>query len=163
MRSQFAHGYTYTAHPTCAAAGVANLNIVERERLADNAASTGCYLLSELKRAFADHPLVGEVRGRGLLAGVELVADRTRKLPFDPGAKVAARVAQRAAEEGVIIRAMPHSDTLGFAPIVILPRAVGVNVTADAGVAAGSSVAEPAILPLPAALHAHFTRPIFAP
>jgi L-2,4-diaminobutyrate transaminase len=121
----FAHGYTYTAHPTCAAAGVANLNIVERERLADNAASTGCYLLSELTKAFADHPLVGEVRGRGLLAGVELVADRTRKLPLDSGAKVAARIAQRAAEEGVIIRAMPHSDTLGFAPpLIIQPEEV---------------------------------------
>lgn len=116
----FTHGYTYTAHPTCAAAGVANLRIVERERLGENAAKTGAYLLAELRRTFADHPLVGEVRGAGLLAAVEMVADRERKRPFDPSAKVAARVAQRAAEEGVIIRAMPHSDTLGFAPPLII-------------------------------------------
>jgi L-2,4-diaminobutyrate transaminase len=126
----FTHGYTYTAHPTCAAAGVANLRIVEREHLAENAATTGAYLLAELRETFADHPLVGEVRGAGLLAAVEMVADRERKRPFDPGAKVAARVAQRAAEEGVIIRAMPHSDTLGFAPpLIIRPEDVDDVVT----------------------------------
>jgi L-2,4-diaminobutyrate transaminase len=112
----FTHGYTYTGHPTCAAAGVANLAIVDRERLMENAASTGAYLLTELNKAFADSAIVGEVRGIGLLAAIELVADRQRKQRFDPALKVAARVAQRTAEEGVIIRAMPHSDALGFAP-----------------------------------------------
>lgn len=116
----FTHGYTYTAHPTCAAAGLANLAIVERERLAENAANTGGYLLRRLRETFADHPLVGEVRGAGLLAGVEMVADRERKIPFDPAAKVAVRVARHAAEAGVIVRAMPHSDTLGFAPPLIV-------------------------------------------
>ena len=116
----FTHGYTYTAHPTCAAAGVANLRIVDREGLTENAASTGRYLLALLRKTFGDHELVGEVRGSGLLAAVEMVADRERKLAFAPASKVAVRVAQRAAEEGVIIRAMPHSDTLGFAPPLII-------------------------------------------
>jgi L-2,4-diaminobutyrate transaminase len=118
----FTHGYTYTAHPTCASAGVANLRIVKRERLTENAASVGAYLLDRLHTTFGSHPLVGEVRGAGLLAAVELVADRQHKRPFRANAKIAARVAQHAAEEGVIVRAMPHSETVGFAPPLVVTR-----------------------------------------
>ncbi len=79
----FAHGYTYSGHPTPAAVAIANLDLMERERLFDRAASTGAYLQQRL-RELASHPLVGEVRGVGMIAGVELVASKAEKKPFPP-------------------------------------------------------------------------------
>jgi L-2,4-diaminobutyrate transaminase len=70
------HGWTYAAHPICVAAGIANLKVLDRERLKDNAREVGAYLLHGLRDTLARHPMVGEVRGDGLLAAVEFVADR---------------------------------------------------------------------------------------
>jgi L-2,4-diaminobutyrate transaminase len=114
------HGWTYSAHPLCAAAANANLDIVDRERLADNAHNVGAHFLRALREALGDHPMVGEVRGVGLLAAVEFVADKATKAGFDPAQKVGPKVAAAALEEGVIARAMPHGDILGFAPPLIL-------------------------------------------
>ena len=119
----FSHGYTYTAHPVCAAAGLANLAILERERLTENAAETGAYLQQRLRDAFVSHPLVGEVRGVGLLAAIEFVADRIRKKRFEPSLKIGARLSAACLERGLISRAMPHGDILGFAPPLILEAA----------------------------------------
>ncbi|NBC34042.1 MAG: aminotransferase class III-fold pyridoxal phosphate-dependent enzyme [Alphaproteobacteria bacterium] len=119
----FAHGYTYSAHPIGAAAALANLDIVEGEDLAGNARDTGGYLQERLQAAFADHPLVGEVRGIGLLAAIEFVADKPSKTRFDPGLKVGAKVSAACLEEGLIARAMPHGDILGFAPPLVISRA----------------------------------------
>ena len=116
----FSHGYTYTAHPLCAAAGVANLEILEKERLVDNARDTGAYFQAQMRLAFVDHPLVGEVRGVGLMGAIEFVADKKRKRRFDPDLKVGARLAAACLERGLISRAMPHGDILGFAPPLIL-------------------------------------------
>jgi L-2,4-diaminobutyrate transaminase len=119
----FSHGYTYSGHPIGAAAANAVLDIVEREDLAGNARDTGAYLQSRLKATFAQLPIVGEVRGVGMLAAIEFVADREKKTRFDAGLKVSARVAKAARDHGLIARAMPHGDILGFAPPLIATRA----------------------------------------
>jgi L-2,4-diaminobutyrate transaminase len=116
------HGWTYSAHPVCAAAANANLDIVEREDLTANARETGAYFQRALHEALDDHPMVGEVRGVGLLAAVEFVANKETKTPFDPVLKVGPQVSAAALEEGMIARAMPHGDILGFAPPLIVTR-----------------------------------------
>ena len=119
----FSHGYTYSGHPLAAAAANAVLDIVEKEDLPGNAAGTGGYFQEQLRAAFADHPLVGEVRGVGLMGAVEFVADRKAKTRFDPALKVGARVSAAALERGLIARAMPHGDILGFSPPLVIRRA----------------------------------------
>lgn len=118
----FAHGYTYSAHPIGAAAGLANLDIIERENLVGNAKDTGAYFQQAMKTAFADNPLVGEVRGEGLLAAIEFVADPSRKERFSPDLKVGARMSAACLENGLIARAMPHGDILGFAPPLVVSK-----------------------------------------
>jgi len=119
----FAHGYTYSAHPCGAAAALANLDVIEREDLTGNARDTGAYFQKRLHDAFGDHPMVGEVRGIGLLGALEFVANPKQKTRFDPNLKVGARVSAACAQEGLIARAMPHGDILGFAPPLVITRA----------------------------------------
>ncbi len=114
----FAHGYTYSGHPLAAAAALANLDIIEGEGLVDNAATVGAHLQQSLREAFADHPLVGEVRGVGLIAGVELVQNKESKESFDPSMAVARRLHELLMEEGLICR--PMFETLGFSPPLVL-------------------------------------------
>jgi L-2,4-diaminobutyrate transaminase len=131
----FSHGYTYSGHPLGAAAANAVLDIVEAEDLAGNARTVGNHLLAGLRAALERHPNVGEVRGIGLLAAVEFVADRASKRRFDPAEKVGARVSAAARERGIIARAMPHGDILGMAPPLVLTRAEAdeiVEAVADA-------------------------------
>ena len=108
------HGWTYSAHPLCAAAGVANLQLIDELGLVENARDTGAYFQQTLHQAFDDHPLVGEVRGEGLLAALELVEDKASRTLFDPARKVGPQVAGAAADRGLITRAMPQGDILGF-------------------------------------------------
>ncbi len=93
----FSHGYTYSGHPIGAAAANAVLDIVEREDLANQAAKKGAYLIKSLKAAFDQNPIVGEVRGVGMLAAVEFVSDRESKAMFDPALKVEAGFRRRLA------------------------------------------------------------------
>ncbi|SHF22707.1 L-2,4-diaminobutyrate transaminase [Modicisalibacter ilicicola DSM 19980] len=116
------HGWTYSGHPLGAAAGLANLAIIEREGLAQNAAETGAYLQQQMHKTFADHPLVGNVRGIGLLAALEFSPDKANREHFAPSLKVGARVSNAALEENLIARAMPHGDILGFAPPLVVNR-----------------------------------------
>jgi L-2,4-diaminobutyrate transaminase len=118
----FAHGYTFSAHPVCAAAALANLDILEREKLTENAASTGAYFLERLKNALTGRPYVAEVRGVGLLAAVEFAQDPGAKQRFDADRKVGPQLAAACIEEGLIARALPHGDILGFAPPLIITR-----------------------------------------
>jgi L-2,4-diaminobutyrate transaminase len=118
----FSHGYTYSGHPIGAACANAVLDIVEREDLPGNARTTGEYFQSELRKAFAQMPIVGEVRGVGLMGAVEFVADREKKTRFDVGLKVGARISAAARARGLIARAMPHGDILGFAPPLVVTR-----------------------------------------
>jgi len=119
----FSHGYTYSGHPLGAAAANACLDIVERESLAENADRVGGQLLAGLEKALGVHDYVGEVRGIGMLAAVEFVADREKKRRFDPNLKVGARLSAAARRRGLITRAMPHGDILGFAPPLTLTSA----------------------------------------
>ena len=116
------HGWTYSAHPIGAAAGVANLELVDKLDLVTNAREVGAYLNQSLTDALADHPNVGEVRGEGLLCAVEFVADKDDRRFFDPAQKVGPRIATALLANGAIARAMPQGDILGFAPPLCLTR-----------------------------------------
>ncbi len=118
----FPHGYTYTGHPIAVAAANANLDILERENLTQNAAEVGAYMLGALHDAFDGLPITGEVRGVGLMLAVEFVADPATKQRLDPALKVAYRISALAREKGLITRAMPQSEALGFAPPLVLTR-----------------------------------------
>jgi L-2,4-diaminobutyrate transaminase len=129
------HGWTYSAHPICAAAGIANLELIDREGLVENTGRVGAHFNAVLKDALAGHPMVGDVRGEGLLAAVEFVADKEARTFFDPALKVGARVAAACVQRGLIARPMPHGDILGFAPPLSLTTAEAeriVEITRDA-------------------------------
>lgn len=115
----FGHGYTAGGHPVATAVALENLDIIEERQLVGNAAELGPHLQQAL-RAFADHPLVGEVRGTGLIAAVELVADKGTKSPFEPKMQIGAYLGDRALEQGLIIR--PLQDTIAFCPPLIITR-----------------------------------------
>ena len=117
------HGWTYSAHPVGAAAGVANLKLLDDLKLVQNAGDVGNYFNAQMRAALADHPHVGEVRGEGMLCAVELVKDRDTRQFFDASEKVGPRVAATLLSHGVIARAMPQGDILGFAPPFCLTRA----------------------------------------
>jgi len=118
----FAHGYTFSAHPVCAAAALANLDIIEREQLAQRAADVGRHLLERLKSAFEGRPYVAEVRGAGLLAAIEFAQEPKSRQRFNADCFVGRQLAAACLEEGVIARALPHGDILGFAPPLIITR-----------------------------------------
>ncbi|ESZ53663.1 aspartate aminotransferase family protein [Mesorhizobium sp. L103C131B0] len=119
----FSHGYTYSGHPIGAAAANAVLDIVEKENLPANAREVGAFFQAQLKEKFAQLPIVGEVRGVGLMGAIEFVADRDNRKRFDPTLKVGARISKAARERGLIARAMPHGDILGFAPALVTTKA----------------------------------------
>lgn len=116
------HGWTYSAHPICAAAGIANLELIDSLELVKNAGEVGAYFRKALADAVGGHANVGEVRGDGLMAAVEFVEDRDDRAFFDPARKIGAQVAAALLERGVIGRAMPQGDILGFAPPLCLSR-----------------------------------------
>ncbi|MGB7321607.1 MAG: aminotransferase class III-fold pyridoxal phosphate-dependent enzyme, partial [Albidovulum sp.] len=117
------HGWTYSAHPICAAAGVANLKLIDDLDLIANAGTVGAYLQASMKEALSDHAHVGDIRGEGLLCAVEFVKDRDSRTFFDAADKVGPQVsAALLAQDKVIARAMPQGDILGFAPPFCLTR-----------------------------------------
>ena len=116
------HGWTYSAHPIGAAAGVANLKLIDEMGLVENARDVGAYLNDAMHAALGDHPHVGEIRGEGMLCAVEFVEDRARRQPFDGARKVGPSVAAALLKRGTIARAMPQGDILGFAPPLCLTR-----------------------------------------
>ncbi|MGB3815534.1 MAG: aspartate aminotransferase family protein [Shinella sp.] len=129
------HGWTYSSHPICAAAGVANLELIDELGLVENAGSTGAYFRAELAKAVGDHKHVGEVRGDGLMAAVEFVEDRDDRVFFDPARKIGPQVSAALLERGVVGRAMPQGDILGFAPPLCLTKEeadIVVKATAEA-------------------------------
>ncbi|MDR0277696.1 MAG: aminotransferase class III-fold pyridoxal phosphate-dependent enzyme [Paucimonas sp.] len=98
------HGYTYSGHPTACAAALAVLDIVEAEDLPGNAARVGGQLLAQLQPLSERFEIVGEVRGKGLMIALDLVSDKNARTPVDPGAGHAARIAEAARQEGVLVR-----------------------------------------------------------
>ena len=117
-RGPFAHGHTTSLHPVGAAVALANLDIIEREGLVDRAARLGPSFQRHLREAVADHPLVGEVRGDGLIAAVELVADRESRSPFPTEARAGMRLHKLLLEDGLICRAL--GDSLAFSPPLVI-------------------------------------------
>jgi L-2,4-diaminobutyrate transaminase len=113
-RGTVAHGHTTSLHPVGAAAALANLDILEREGLLERPARVGPGFLRRLGEAVGGHPLVGEVRGEGLIAAVELVADRAARTPFPAAARVGMRLYELLLEEGLLCRAI--GDSLTFSP-----------------------------------------------
>src|ERR1700709_903559 len=84
----FGHGFTYSGHPVPAAVAIETLKIYDEMQIGAHIGSVGPHLQTELRRRFADHPLVGEIRGTGLIAAVELVADKASHGNFDPREKI---------------------------------------------------------------------------
>ena len=116
----FAHGYTYSAHPIAAAAGMANLDIFEREDLVGKSAKTGAYFQKVMRDKIGSHPLVGEVRGVALMCGVEIVANKAKKEPLPMSLKVAPRLANMCLEEGLISRALMGANAMAFSPPLVI-------------------------------------------
>lgn len=106
----FQHGHTYLGHPTAAAAGLAVVTALLDRDLVARAKSQGEKLMAALQSAFGQHPNVGDIRGRGLFQGIELVADRETKAPFDPSRKIAGKIKAAAFEAGLIC--YPMSGTI---------------------------------------------------
>jgi len=113
----FGHGFTYSGHPVACAVGLKTLEIYERDRLFEHAARLAPQFQERLQR-FRDHPLVGEVRGIGLIGAVELVADRKTKAGFTPPGKVGAVCLDHCHANGLICRAI--GDVMAFCPPLII-------------------------------------------
>lgn len=118
--SSFDHGFTYSGHPTAAAVALANIRIFENEGLIEQVAQeTGPYLQEKL-RQLLDHPLVGDVRGRGMIAAVELIKDKAEKRPFDPIGIAGKKCFELCLANGLVSR--PMKDTMAFSPPVIISK-----------------------------------------
>ncbi|HEX3983876.1 MAG TPA: aspartate aminotransferase family protein [Acidisoma sp.] len=117
----FGHGYTYSGHPVAAAVAVETLKIYDETNMLDHVRDVGPYMQSELRRRFSDHPLVGEVRGTGLIAAIELVEDKATHRNFDATRRVAARTGKHLEHFGVIGRPLP-GDGLAFSPPLIITK-----------------------------------------
>jgi L-2,4-diaminobutyrate transaminase len=117
----FSHGWTYSAHPVCAAAANANIDIIEREGLVENARDTGAYLQASLKQALGDHPNVGEVRGVGLMAAVEVVQSRDPRCFFDAKSRIGERLLTSIRAAGLLVRVMPPA-IIALAPPLTVKR-----------------------------------------
>ena len=102
----FQHGHTYLAHPSACAAGLAVLEEIERRNLLERVNELGAKLEAGLQKAFGQHPHVGDIRGKGLFWGLELVADRQSKAAFDPRLGIAGRAKKAAFARGLMIYPM---------------------------------------------------------
>lgn len=116
------HGFTYSGHPVGSAVALANIDIIERENLVERTAENGPYMLRRLSDALADNPFVGDIRGSGLMLGVEFVADSRSRRPFKTGTNPHRVVAKAAAEKGVLSRALPFLDVNSFSPPLTVTR-----------------------------------------
>ena len=113
----FGHGFTYSGHPVPSAVALETLKIYEERDIVGHVRHVMGRMQDGLRK-FADHPMVGEVRGVGLIGAIELVADKKTKKPFDPKLGVGPYCAKRAQEHGVILRALV--DSIGFCPPLII-------------------------------------------
>jgi 4-aminobutyrate--pyruvate transaminase len=117
----FAHGFTYSGHPLACAVALKTIEIYERIKIVEHVRRVAPIFLLRL-RALADHPLVGETRGVGLIGGLELVKDKRARQSFDAKLGVGAKAARLAEEEGVLCRAV-GGDTVALCPPLIIDGA----------------------------------------
>ena len=118
----FAHGYTYAGHPVGAAVAMANLDIIENEGLVERAADVGAWFHQRLAESLGAHRHVGEIRGTGMIAAVQLVREREGRVFFDASEGMAKKVAAAAYTHGLIVRPLPTVDSLAFSPPLTCSR-----------------------------------------
>jgi len=114
----FGHGYTYSSHPVPAAVALETLKIYDERDIVGQVRRVGPRMQGGI-RSYADHPLVGEARGIGLIGAIEIVRDKATKQSFDPKAGVAAYLVRRAQHHGAILRNMP-GDIVAFSPPLVI-------------------------------------------
>ncbi|MWV26843.1 aminotransferase [Aurantiacibacter rhizosphaerae] len=117
----FGHGYTYSGHPVGAAAALAALKLIDDLEVVKNVADVGPYMKQALHDRLGQHAHVGDIRGKGLMLGIELVKDRGTKEAFPMQDRTGRKVFKAAAERGLITRML--GDTLVFAPPLVMTRA----------------------------------------
>ena len=115
----FGHGFTYSGHPASVAVALETLKVYEEMDLV-SCVQALTPVLQDGIRQFTDNPLVGEVRGVGLIGAVELVANKETKEPFDPLGKVGGQLFERCQDHGLILRNL--GDTLAFCPPLIIEK-----------------------------------------
>ncbi len=115
----FTHGFTYSGHPVCCAAGLKNIEIMEREDICGHVRAVGPYLEEKLA-GLADLPIVGDVRGSHFMMCVENVADKEGKALFAPEVAIGKRIADACQKRGVLVRPIAHLNVLS--PPLILTR-----------------------------------------
>jgi 4-aminobutyrate---pyruvate transaminase len=135
----FAHGFTYAGHPVTTAVAMETLRMYDEMDMIGHVRRVGPYMQQVLAR-FCEHPLVGEVRGVGLLAGIEMVADKATRALFDPARKVGARVDRYARAHGLITRFI--GDRIAFSPPLVVTEAEIDDIAARLGLALDDAWAE---------------------
>lgn len=116
----FSHGSTASGHPVCAAAGLANIDIIMREQLIENANKIGAYLIDRLKKVMADSEVIGDVRGQGLMLAIELVKDKKTKEPLPQ--KEVFKILMDCYSMGVFVYLAPNLRTIALFPPLIIDK-----------------------------------------
>jgi len=125
----FQHGHTYMGHPAACAAGLAVQHVIRDDNLLENVRERGADLRRALESRFGNNPFVGDIRGRGLFLGIEMVADRATKEPFDPGRRLNVAIKREAMDRGLMVYPMGgtidgrRGDHVLVAPPFIIDRA----------------------------------------
>ena len=124
LKGTMVQGYTYSGQPTGAAAALKTMEIYIREKVAENALSVGKHIFDRLNKEFKSLPVVGNVSGLGLMIGIEIVADKTTRKPFDPSVDVATKIPAEALKAGLSLRAIPAAvaagDSVQFCPPLVI-------------------------------------------
>jgi adenosylmethionine-8-amino-7-oxononanoate aminotransferase len=129
----FLHSHTYMGHPLACAAALAVQRVIRRDKLLENVRRQGDYLSRRLNERFGNHPFVGDLRGRGLFQGIEIVSDRGTKEPFDPSYKLHARIKRQALTRGLMIYPMGGTvDGTRGDHVLLAPPFIIDNGTIDA-------------------------------
>ena len=140
--AMFAHGFTWSGHPVGAAIASANLDIMEREDLPGNAERVGAYLMQRLRERLTGHPLVGEIRGKGLLVGIELDADPATRKPFAHYPKVSSLLSKACFEERLLVRGGHDRTIAALAPPLLATRSDADEIVTRLGRAIDRVAAE---------------------
>jgi adenosylmethionine-8-amino-7-oxononanoate aminotransferase len=143
----FLHSHTYMGHPLACAAALAVQRVIRRDDLLENVRRQGDYLSRRLNERFGNHPFVGDLRGRGLFQGIEIVSDRGTKEPFDPSYRLHARIKHEAMARGLMIYPMggtvdgTRGDHVLLAPPFIIDSAAIDTIVERLGEAIDAAVA----------------------
>ena len=112
-RNMLPGALTFGGHPVSAAAALKNIEILLSEGMVENSAQTGAYFLEQLQGLKEDHPIIGAVRGLGLLLAIELVSDRETKARFDPELRIGERLREKFRQQGLLLEALDHAVSIG--------------------------------------------------